>query len=125
MPQTKVKHHTLCHFELPCHDPEKVSHFYQKLFGWEIKKMDIGGMAYWFIKTTPEEEAVTGGLMKTEKSLDPVVNYILVDSVDAFLKKAMDLGAKLLTPKTLVPGMGHFAVFSDLEGNSMGLWETL
>ncbi len=37
---------------------------------------------------------------------------------------AKKLGAKIIMPKTTVPGFGYLTVFLDTENNSLGLWET-
>jgi predicted enzyme related to lactoylglutathione lyase len=35
------------------------------------------------------------------------------------------LGGKIIMPKQMVPGMGHFAVAIDPERNTFGLWEAI
>jgi predicted enzyme related to lactoylglutathione lyase len=52
------------------------------------------------------------------------VNYINVESVDEAVKRAEQLGAKVLMGKTPVPGMGWFAQLTDTEGNLFAVWET-
>jgi predicted enzyme related to lactoylglutathione lyase len=53
----------------------------------------------------------------------PPVNYISVESVDDFVRKAERLGAKVLMGKSPVPGMGWFAQLTDTEGNLFAIWE--
>jgi len=48
--------------------------------------------------------------------------YILVDDIPARLKKIDGHGGKTITPMTAIPGMGFYAVFSDAEGNQIGLF---
>ena len=49
--------------------------------------------------------------------------YIQVDDLQAYLDKAEGLGGKTMIPPTEVPGMGHFAWFTDIDGNILGLWQ--
>jgi hypothetical protein len=52
------------------------------------------------------------------------LNYIAVEDVDDFVRKAERLGAKVLMGKHPVPGMGWFAQLTDPEGNIFAIWET-
>ena len=54
----------------------------------------------------------------------PPVNYIAVESVDEYAKKAKRLGATEVMPKTAVKEMGWFVWLKDTEGNVFALWET-
>nr|AUN36778.1 hypothetical protein [uncultured bacterium] len=51
------------------------------------------------------------------------VNYLAVEQVDEFVRRAEQLGAKLIVPKRPVPGMGWFAQLTDTEGNVFAIWE--
>ncbi len=44
-----------------------------------------------------------------------------MDDTDAYLKKINAKGGKTITPTTVVPGMVTFAIFKDLDGNTVGL----
>ena len=39
------------------------------------------------------------------------------------VKRAQDLGAKVMKPRAPVPGMGWFAMLVDPQGNSFAMWE--
>jgi predicted enzyme related to lactoylglutathione lyase len=136
--------HTVVHFEIPADQPERAAKFYRELFGWEISKWEGSaeereGMAdyrpenfeYWMVRTVPTDAngmptrpGVNGGLMRRMFPGQAPVNYISVDSVDEFVKRAERLGAKILMAKMPVPGMGWFAQFTDPEGNVLAIWET-
>ena len=51
-----------------------------------------------------------------------VTVYVRVDDIEAYLEKAETLGGQTVVPATEIPGMGRFAWFSDLDGNTIGLW---
>lgn len=88
------------------------------------------GMEYWLISTVPTDEkgmptraGVNGGLMRRMQPEQRTVNYISVDSVEEFARKATGAGGRVVMPKTPVPGMGWFVLVNDTEGNTFGLWE--
>ena len=130
---------TIVHFEIPATNPEKLSAFYKDLFGWKIDKQefkDAAGksMDYWTIETrdgtawniekSMTTAGVNGGMMKRMMPSQQGTNYVVVESVDDFSKKAEKLGAKTIIPKTPLPDMGAFAVLSDPDGNAFGLFES-
>jgi len=51
----------------------------------------------------------------------PRRRFIQVDDLQAYLDKAESLGGKTVIPPTDVPGMGTFAWFADIDGNTIGL----
>jgi predicted enzyme related to lactoylglutathione lyase len=51
------------------------------------------------------------------------MSYIAVDDVDARVKKAQALGAKLMKPVFDVPGVGRIAVLTEPGGAGVG-WMT-
>ncbi|WP_257446717.1 VOC family protein [Archangium lipolyticum] len=51
------------------------------------------------------------------------VQYYTVPSIDHSLARAIELGGKVVTGKTPVPGVGFFAELTDPLGNAFGLWE--
>ncbi|GAH09102.1 unnamed protein product, partial [marine sediment metagenome] len=70
------------------------------------------------------KESVAGGMGKRQQPGTGIINYIGVSSIDMYIEKAKKLGAKIIMPKTTIPGFGHLVVFLDTENNSLGLWET-
>jgi predicted enzyme related to lactoylglutathione lyase len=124
--------HTVVHFEIPADDPERATKFYRELFGWNIQRMAVdGGFEYWTVSTVPTDgrgqptrPGVNGGLMRRQHAHHPPVNYVAVESVDEYARKAQRLGAEEVMPKTPVKGMGWFAWLKDTEGNVFGIWQT-
>ena len=121
--------HTVVHFEIPADQPERAVEFYRELFGWKVEHMG-GPMDYWLVQTVPSdaegrptEPGVNGGLMRRMMPGQTPVNYISVENVDQFARKAESLGAKVVVPKMPVPGMGWFAQLTDTEGNIFAIWE--
>lgn len=122
---------TLVHFEIPSDDIDRSKKFYNELFGWTIEKLREEslpeGMQYFIISTVDDKgnKAVSGGMMKRQNPQQQgITNYIDVKSVDEYSTKVEQLGGKVMIPKKPVPGMGYFAICSDTENNSFGIWET-
>ena len=123
--------HTIVHFEIPADDVEKLRKFYGQLFGWKIEKMP-GPVEYWGIQTVPVDEkggpirlGVNGGMMKKQNPEHKPVNYILVESVDEYIKKIESLNGKIVVPKMEVPGIGWWALALDPEGNQFAILQSL
>ena len=110
----------LCHFELMSGDPAKAKAFYGSVFGWEFDEKSMPG--YTIIQTGQDP---TGGLFPSPgKTSGACMNaYFQVSDIDATLGRAKQGGAKVLVPKTAIPGLGHFAMFADPEGIAIGLME--
>ena len=59
-------------FEIPFDDAERVTKFYSKVFGWEIKKNTSAGFDYYFIHTEDDDgddetllaSSYSGGMIK-------------------------------------------------------------
>ena len=71
-----------------------------------------------------------GGCIVYRAHQKPVADGSLVylnaeGKLDATLKRAEKMGAKVLVPRTAIPGgFGYFACLQDSEGNHVGLHST-
>jgi hypothetical protein len=109
-------------FEIPADKPERAKAFYGKLFGWKIKPFP--GMAdYLHIDTGGADASPDGAVMKRMHSTHTITNYVTVPSVTEFMKKVEKLGGSICKAKTVVPGMGYFAICQDTENNTFAIWE--
>jgi len=129
-----VKKNSVAHFEIYADDPDKLQQFYTSLFDWTIEAVPIPGMDYRLIKTVDTDAkgmptqtgGINGGLMKRPAGYEgkAYVNYVNVESLDASVDRAKQLGAKLMKGRAAVPGMGWFAMFVDPQGNPFALWQS-
>jgi predicted enzyme related to lactoylglutathione lyase len=121
---------TIVYFQIPSDDIERSKKFYNELFGWTIDKMSESntpeGMENWEVTTTDDKgnKALGGGMSKRQMPQQQITNFIDVKSVDEYSSKAERLGGKIVVPKTVVPGMGYYAVCLDTENNSFGIYES-
>ena len=111
--------HGFYHIEIPVKNAEKLGPFYADVFGWEITPFP--GMDYTLYKPG---DGVGGGF---DRENSPVAEggitlYIEVEDIDAILKAVVDKGGKVMKPKFAIPNVGQIALFTDPDGNRMGLW---
>ncbi len=125
-----MKKNPVVHFEIYADNPEKLAQFYSSLFDWSFEP--VPGMDYRMVKTAETDAkgmttqpGINGGLVKRPAGYDvnAPVNYVNVDSLDASVKRAQDLGAKVTKDRTAVPGMGWFTMLIDPQGNHFAMWQ--
>jgi predicted enzyme related to lactoylglutathione lyase len=109
------------HFEIPSDNPEKAMDFYRNVFGWGFSR--FGEYDYWMTKSDDSEKGIDGAIMKRMDPAQPVVNSLMVDSVDDFAKKIESEGGQIVVPKMPIGDFGFVAYFKDLDGNIFGIAE--
>lgn len=109
----------IAHVEIPSTNLDKSNEFYSKLFGWEFKPFGNGYLLH------NTHKGFTIGLRKSEKILngDCTIFHVRVDDISNILSKATSLGAHIARGKTTIPAMGYYALISDLDGNTIGLYQ--
>ncbi len=114
------------YFEMPADKPGRASEFYEKLFGWKIKKFE-GEKAscgdYFSIETGNAKMALCGGIIQRQADGHGPTIYVGVPSVDEYAKKVEKLGGQICVEKMAVPKMGYFVCCVDTEGNGFAIWE--
>lgn len=111
-------------FEIVSPNAERARKFYTELFGWKAEAdPNMGGYAV--VDTQAGEGAIGGGIGAPMGPGEPggVKIYMRVDDLDGYLDRAERLGGRRLVPPTDLPGdFGRFAIFTDPDGNQVGLW---
>ena len=110
------------HFEIPASDPEHITGFYSKVFGWKIEKW--GHEDYW-LATTGESDVhgINGAIMKRRDLEQPLVININVDDIDKTIEDIEANGGQVIVSKLSIPKMGWSAYFKDPDGVVMGLYQ--
>ena len=110
----------LCHFEFMTDDVNRCRKFYGGVFGWEFDDRSMPG--YTLIQTGKEPG---GGLMQRPQGVprSSFMVYFMVDDIGGTLRKATQTGGTVLKTETPIPGVGAFAVFSDPDGNAIGVFK--
>lgn len=113
------------HFEIIGKDGKKLQDFYSKLLDWKINADNP--MNYGLVEAAGNgaevgKGSIGGGVSGAEEGMPGYVTvYAQVSDLAATLKKAESMGGKTVVPPTEIPNMVTFALFSDPEGNVVGL----
>ena len=109
------------HWEIRGKDAGRLRGFYGTLFDWKIS---IDEAMNYGVVETGGEGGIGGGVFQTQAEMPSYVTfYVLVDDLQAYLDKAESLGGKTIMPPTPIPNIGAAAMFSDPEGNVIGLFK--
>jgi hypothetical protein len=107
-------------FQILSKAPDETAQFYSTLFGWTVSADNP--MGYRQINTG-SAEGIQGGIWPAPpQSPNFVQLFVAVGDVRASVKKAEELGAKLLIPPTTLPEGDEMAVMHDPQGMSFALW---
>jgi predicted enzyme related to lactoylglutathione lyase len=115
-------------FEIPSTDIDRAQRFYEAIFGISMVPM---GMANFKMRMFPLDnpmEGVGGALIQTDgfhvpSATDGPLIYLNGNpDVQGILDRVEAAGGKIMVPKTEIsPEYGFMAVFTDTEGNRIGL----
>lgn len=109
--------HPVIHFEIQSSNAAKVQDFYAKVFDWKI---DTNNPMNYGMVSTGGEGGINGGIAPAQGP-NRVTFYVQTDDPQGTLDKALSLGATMVAPVMEVPGGPTIALFSDPEGNVVGL----
>jgi hypothetical protein len=114
-----LKNGKICYIELPAKDVQRSAEFYQKVFGWQIRKRGDGRTAFDDITGEVSGAWVLGRPAAKEPGL---LVYIMVDSVATTIEIVIKNGGQIVQP---IGGDAHeiTARFSDPAGNIIGLYQ--
>ena len=114
---------SFCWNELATRDMEAAKGFYSKVFDWGIKsnKMPDGGE---YVEWQVGGRSIAGGAgmgsMYPPQVPPHWLVYFAVASADETLKKAQELGARVMSPAMDIP-QGRFAMLSDPQGAAFAI----
>lgn len=115
-----MAHGDITHIDIPVSDLGEGTAFYSSLFGWKIQ-------AYPGFEDYPMWQAPNGisggGLAPRSEGFTQPRSYVEVDSIEATLAAAVELGAQVSKPRTPIDETSWWAVLTDPDGNEVGLYE--
>lgn len=106
------------HFEIRSSGAEDLQQFYADLFEWHV---DASNPMNYGLVDTHSERGISGGIAPASGEPNLVSFYVEVEDINAKLKEVEERGGRVVSPVTSIPGMVTFAMFSDPEGNCVGL----
>jgi predicted enzyme related to lactoylglutathione lyase len=109
--------HPVVHAEIRSSDPDATREFYSQLFGWTYSPGAFPGYTFVDIGIHGTLPTAIGPLQGGD---DAVVFFIGVEDVAATLKRAEELGGRIVQPAQEVPGV-TFGVFADAQGHAVGV----
>src|SRR5712692_11443266 len=104
-------------FEVVGKDGKKLQDFYGNLFGWKIDANN--DFNYGMVDNAGQ--GINGGVGPSQSGQPWVGFYVAVENLQAALDKAGSMGGTTIMPPTQIPDGPSIAVFSDPEGNQIGL----
>ena len=108
------------HWEINARDAGRVQEFYSKLFDW---KVNASNPMHYGLVNTGSKQGANGGIGQNDPSAPApsVTFYVQVSDLQKYLDRAESLGGKTIMPPTEIPGMVTMAMFTDPEGNVIGM----
>ena len=106
-------------FDLSSPDPARARTFYHELFGWTMNPAPAEG--YTLISGADGAPFAGIGNAGADSPYTGIVIYFQVEDLEAALERALKLGGSRRLDPVPVPMMGRMAVFSDPDGNPVGL----
>jgi predicted enzyme related to lactoylglutathione lyase len=113
--------------EIHATDVARSARFYLELFAWKLLERDSAdGLEVLIFDTgaAPRLENLRRGGIWQRPAGERlgIVVYVVVDSLDATVARAVQLGGKVVAPKT-PQGRNFRACIADPDGNILGIWE--
>ena len=118
MPPT-LGHGKICYLEIPANDIRKSAGFYEKVFGWNIRRRGDGSIAF---DDGVGEVSGTWVIGRPPLSEPGILIYIMVDSVADSLETIVAHGGQVVQPIG-VDAPEITARFRDPGGNVIGLYQ--
>lgn len=122
------------HFELPYDDRERISRFYETVFGWQLQKYGEE-MGNYVVATTAVADAkpgapagaINGGFF--QRKADWPAQYpsivVAVEDVKGAMAAVARAGGEVLGEPMEIPGVGQYVSFYDTEKNRLSLLQPL
>ena len=114
----------LAWFEIPATDIERARRFYETIFGFQMRPLDVAGLRMMMFPA----QGVGGSLCQLEKwykpssEAGPLIYLSAEPDLADVLARVEKAGGTIVVPKRQIsPDFGYMAVFTDSEGNRVAL----
>jgi len=113
-------HPIIAHVEIPVSNLQKSAEFYKTLLGWDFKNFGNGYLLF------NPHKGITAGLRESTNISkgDSTIFHIHVENIDNIISQVEKLGGKNIRSKTVIPVMGWYALIADIDGNTIGLFQS-
>ena len=109
----------ISHVEIPVTNLDRSKTFFNIVFNWNFKPFGNGYLLF------NNHKGIMVGLRKVDKVLsgDTTVFHVNVGNIDEVLSVAETNGGSIKRGKTVIPAIGWYALLSDPDGNTIGLYQ--
>jgi predicted enzyme related to lactoylglutathione lyase len=118
---------TFCWTDLTTTDQQGAKAFYGGLFGWEAEDMPVGEGAFYSMQRLHGKDVAAISpqpQQQRDAGVPPTWNsYVSVESADASLERAKELGASVHAPAFDVLEAGRMGVIQDPQGAFFLVWQ--
>jgi len=111
--------YSVVHWEISLRNSESAD-FYRSLFGWQL---DMDNDWNYGMVEAEGEGSIGGGVTVSPDRPGYLTFYVVDANPPETLKRVADLGGKVIMEPMPVPGVGQIAMFTDPEGNMIGLFK--
>jgi uncharacterized protein len=113
-------------FEIPVSDFERAKKFYSSIYDYEMPETSVGDVRMGFLLYEQLEHRVGGAICQGKQhvpSATGVLPYLNGgNDLSIVLNRVENAGGKILQQKRFIgEGLGYVALFTDTEGNRIGL----
>ncbi|NUL47299.1 VOC family protein [Cellulosimicrobium funkei] len=115
-----MAHGDITHVDIPVTDHQRATEFYGSVFGWKIETYP--GFEDYPMWQAPNQVS-GGGLAPRSADFTQPRSTVEVDSIDETLATVTALGGTVIAPRSPITETSWWAVFRDLDGNEIGLYE--
>jgi predicted enzyme related to lactoylglutathione lyase len=111
--------HLIAHCEIPSTDLDRAKEFYHKVLGWDFKPFGNGYLLF------NNHKGTMVGIRKVEHihKGDSTIFHVNIPDIESILNKAKENGGAVERNRTVIPAMGWYALLSDPDGNTIGLYQ--
>ena len=115
-----MPHGDITHIDIPVSAAGRAQEFYSNLFGWHIAEPPgFEGYPMW----QAPNKISGGGFAPRSDGFTQPRSYVEVDSIEETLAKVTESGGAVVMDKQPISDTSWWAIFTDPDGNTIGLYE--
>jgi hypothetical protein len=114
-----------CWIDVLTPDPDALTRFYERLFGWEFDDITTSGSDGHYLVARLGGQAVAGIGTPVEGSSGPTPwsTSVAVHDADGAARSVREAGGRVVTGPTDLAGLGRAARCTDPSGGAFGVWQ--
>lgn len=122
------------HFEMPYENQQRMTKFYESVFGWKMQILGEDMGSYVLVTTTETAErgpnnaaGIDGGFYPKNPALPAQYPSIVISvgDIKASMQQVADAGGKVLGEPMQIEGVGPYVSFFDTEGNRVSMLQPI